>query len=185
MRLSVRIVGGMGTPSLIVVSGPAASGKTTLAHNLAATLGLPALCRDEIKEGMVASNPEFQAAPGDALTLRTYDLFFEAIALFLKAEVTLIAEAAFQHAVWWRKLEPLCDLAVLKIIRCHVSDAVARSRALERNRTQPTRTAHADAEHFSVARAFDFLDVDAPTLDVDTEGPWRPTLNAIAAFCRA
>ena len=47
----------MGTPTLIVVSGPAGSGKTTLAHALAAAVGCPAVSRDEIKEGMVASNP--------------------------------------------------------------------------------------------------------------------------------
>jgi len=40
-------------PTLIVVSGPAGSGKTTLAHAIASAIGCPAICRDEIKEGMV------------------------------------------------------------------------------------------------------------------------------------
>ena len=40
-------------PILVVVSGPAGTGKTTLAHRLAAAIGCPAICRDEIKEGMV------------------------------------------------------------------------------------------------------------------------------------
>jgi adenylate kinase family enzyme len=57
------MVGAMGIPTLIIVSGPGGSGKTTLAHQLAATLGCPALCRDEIKEGMVASYPGFVPAP--------------------------------------------------------------------------------------------------------------------------
>jgi predicted kinase len=103
----------MGTPTLIVVSGPGGSGKTTLAHRLAATLGCPALCRDEIKEDMVASNPGFVPAISDLLTMRTYSLFFEAIKLFLRAEVTLVAEAGFQHSNWRKGLEPLSDLAVL------------------------------------------------------------------------
>jgi len=109
----------MGIPTVIVLSGPGGSSKTTLAHRLAATLGCPALCRDEIKEGMVASNPGFVPATSDQLTLRTYELFFEAIALFLKAEVTLVAEAGFQHSNWWNGLEPLTDIAVLKIIPRH------------------------------------------------------------------
>ena len=106
--------GRVGTPTLVVVSGAAGSGKTTLAHALAAAVGCPALCRDEIKEGMVASNPGFVPAISDPLTVRTYELFFEAIALFLKAEVTLVAEAGFQHSIWWQGLEPLADEAILQ-----------------------------------------------------------------------
>jgi predicted kinase len=85
----------MGKPTLIIVSGPGGSGKTTLAHQLAATLGCPALSRDEIKEGMVASNPGFAPGTSDQLTERTYDVFFEATALFLRAEVTLAPKRRF------------------------------------------------------------------------------------------
>lgn len=72
----------MSLPTLVIVSGPAASGKTTLAHRIAAIIGCPALCRDEIKEGMVAATPGFVPGPSDALTTRTYSLFFAAIRLF-------------------------------------------------------------------------------------------------------
>ena len=174
----------MGIPTLIIVSGPGGSGKTTLAHRLAAALGCPALCRDEIKEGMVASNPGFVATTSDPLTLRTYALFFELITLCLQAEVTLVAEAGFQHGVWWRGLEPLTDLASFKIIRCRLPDDVARRRALARLAAQPTRAAHTDAEHFATPRTFDPLRVDVPTLDVDTTDGWRPQLDEIVLFCR-
>ena len=84
----------MTLPMLIVVSGPAGSGKTTLAHELARTIGCPAICRDEIKEGMVhASTVPFVAEPGDALTRRTLAVFFDMLRLLLRAGVTVVAEA--------------------------------------------------------------------------------------------
>ncbi|WP_375426384.1 AAA family ATPase [uncultured Friedmanniella sp.] len=170
-------------PTLILVTGPAGSGKTTLAHALAAAVGCPALCRDEIKEGMVASNPGFVASVGDPLTMRTYSLFFEAIELFLRNEVTLVAEAAFQHALWWRGLEPLTGLAELRTIRCRVPEDIARER-MQTRLSESTRAAHTDTAHLEAAAPFDAIHLDAPTLDVETSDGWRPGVDEIVRFCR-
>jgi predicted kinase len=172
----------MSLPTLVIVSGPAGSGKTTLAHRLAATIGCPALCRDEIKEGMVAATPGFIPGPSDPLTLRTYSVFFGAIRLFLEHGVTHVAEAAFQHANWVRGLEPLQPLARLRVVRCEVAPAIARARAEQRRREQRSRAAHDDVGHFSVDRSFEPIRLDAPTLDVDTSDGFSPDLEAIAAF---
>jgi predicted kinase len=174
----------MSRPTLVIVSGPAGSGKTTLAHRLASKIGCPALCRDEIKEGMASTTPGFIPGPSDPLTIRTYDLFFAAIRLFLAYGVTHVAEAAFQHANWTRGLEPLLPLATLRIVRCQVTPAIARARAEQRGREQPGRAAHDDSGHFSIAQPFDPIRLEAPTLDVDTTKGYRPGLDAIAAFAR-
>ena len=174
----------MGRPTLILVTGPAGSGKTTLAHQLAAAIGCPAVSRDEIKEGLVFSHPGFVASTSDPLTLRTYGVFFETLTLLLRAVVTLGAEAAFQHRLWVQGLSPLDDLATLRIVRCAVSEEIARERQRQRLLSQSTRAAHADAQHLTRAEPFDRLHLDVPTLDVDTSDGWQPGLPAIEAFCR-
>jgi predicted kinase len=172
-------------PILIIVSGSGGSGKTTLAHRLAATLGCPAVCRDELKEGMAAASPGFVPGPSDPLTMRTYDLFFAVIRLLLENGVTHVAEAAFQHTNWVRGLEPLRPLAELRILRCQVPHSLAQTRAAERRVKNPTRAAHDDTGHFSVQRSFEPIQLDAPTLEVDTTNGYDPDLEAIAAFVRS
>ena len=174
----------MGRPTLILVTGPAGAGKTTLAHELAAAIGCPVLSRDEIKEGMALSNPGFVASSSDPLTQRTYGLFFETMSLLLRGEETLVAEAAFQHGLWIHGLPRVGDLATVKIVRCVVSDRVARARQQQRLLVQNSRAAHADVQHLTRSATFEPLRLDAPALDVDTSDGWQPDLQAIASFCR-
>src|SRR4051794_4157712 len=102
---------GLSTPTLVVVGGPAGTGKTTRAHELGRAIGCPVICRDEIKEGMVHAAGPFDAGPGDPLTVRTFPLFFSILRLLLEAGATVVAEAAFQDKLWRPNLEPLAELA--------------------------------------------------------------------------
>ena len=175
-------------PALVVVSGPMGSGKTTLAHEIAKAVGCPAICRDEIKEGMVHTSPGFVAGPGDELTMRTLPVFFDVLALLLSAGVTTVAEAAFQDQVWRPRLEPLRGLARFRIVHCVVDADVAFQRSLRRRAENPLRRAHADpgradaAEHALRHNAFDRVSVDAPWIEVDTTDGYRPGLGEIVAF---
>src|SRR6266851_4732024 len=106
----------MPLPTLVVVTSPPGSGKTTLAHQIARAVGCPAICRDEIKEGMMQATPGFVPRPGDELTARTLPVFFGVLELLLRAGVTTVAEAAFQDRLWRPGLEPLRNLAQLRIV---------------------------------------------------------------------
>ena len=173
----------MGHPTLVVVSGPPGSGKTQLAHALAAAVGCPAISRDEIKEGMVhAHGSGFSPSVGDELTRRTYPLFFDVVRRLLEGGVTVVAEAAFQDRRWRQGLEPLSSLATFRIIRCAVPDDVARERRLRRMAV-PTRAAHTDSQWLDTpASRFDAISLPVPTLVVDTSDGYAPELAAILRF---
>ncbi len=104
-------------PTLVVVSGPPGAGKTTLAHALGRALPCPAVCRDEIKEGMAHAVPGYTPTPGDALARRTYATFFALLTLLVDASVSVVAEAAFQDRLWRPALQPLLDRAVLRLMQ--------------------------------------------------------------------
>jgi predicted kinase len=145
----------------------------------------PAICRDEIKEGMVHAASGFTPAPGDELTRRTYPTFFEVLRVLLVNGVTVVAEAAFQDKVWRAKLEPLAQLAELRVVQCHTDPDIARTRI---ERRAISRNAHADNELLDALRAgddyftaFDRLSM-TPCIDVDTTSGYDPGLDVITEF---
>jgi predicted kinase len=173
-------------PTLIVVSGPPGSGKTTLAHTLAPMIPCPAICRDELKEGMAhAAGPGFEPSPGDPLTVRTVEAFFGVIGVLVDAEVSLVAEAAFQDRLWRQGLEPFLERVRLRIVHCEVDATVAWKRASQR----APRSAHAVGAHVheldrwrEFFTSFERVSIDVPSLAVDTTDGYAPALAEVVSL---
>ncbi|MEV6492131.1 ATP-binding protein [Actinoplanes sp. NPDC051633] len=166
----------MSAPILVVVSGVPGSGKTTLAHEIARSVGCPAICRDEIREGMV------HAGTPDKTMRRAYDAFFDTLGVLLRAGCTVVAEAAFQDRLWRPILSPLAGLARIRVVRCVVDPAVARARIESRRMAVPTRAAHTDRAQLGITQSWTPISMDVPTLEVETRAGYSPGLDEIVAF---
>ena len=166
----------MNRPRLILITGPSGVGKTTLSHALGRRIGCPVISRDEIKEGMVVNAPDFVSAPGDPLTVRTFDLFFDALRLLLDAGVTVIGEAAFQDHVWRKGLTEID--AELRILECATDAASIEARTADRYRTNPV---HARAHVYPDPRTT-WVGLTMPKLIVDTTEGYRPGIEELVDF---
>ena len=175
-----------------MVSGPPGVGKTTLAHALAEALAWPVVCRDEIKEGMVGAGAGHAAGPADDLNLKTLKLFFGTIAEYLRSGTSLVTEAAFQDRLWRPGLEPLRELADIRVVRCFADPELARERIATRAATQSSRSAHDDAAYLRriangerPIESWVPIALDVPSLVVDTTWGWAPSLEQILEFAGA
>jgi predicted kinase len=177
-------------PTLIVVSGPPGSGKTTLAHAIGRKVACPAICRDEIKEGLFHAGGDNEPGWDASASKRTFDTFFGVVRFLLSAGVTLVAEAAFQDKLWRAGLEPLLDLADLRVVHCVVDPALARERIAQRLAGRDARrAAHPDRELLDALEAgklslesFEPISLVTPSLRVDTTDGYHPDLGQIIDF---
>ena len=149
----------------VVVSGPAASGKTVLAQALSVELGWPLISKDEIKAALMEvrtpKTSEDAAAVG-----RT------AMAALLRLAANTPSGAVLD-AVWRRgqgryELRDLPGDVVEVFCRCPV--AVMRARYAARSRPERYVSEHRTAEDLWSAETMVPLSRGWPVIDVDTTG---------------
>jgi adenylate kinase family enzyme len=181
-------------PKCIIVAGRPGSGENTLAAKLAKALWMPLVSRDEIKEGYVNTFGVRYDELGPDANARATELFFEIVNHYLEARISIVIEAAFQHAVWEYRIPAIAKLASPFIVLCSIDESIAARRYLERGLADANREFyHGDNMVVHYRKTGELLphsawtppQFDLPTINVSTEGEYVPSIDEIVRQIRA
>ena len=175
-------------PKCIIVTGRAGAGKTTLSKKLGRHWWMPVISRDEIKEGYVNTfGVKHDQLPPDTDGFVS-NFFFDIICQYLTNKVSVVIEAAFQHAVWEWRMPKILELSHPYIILCTVDVETAAQRHLQRGLANPRREFYHEDKRVSLYRATGEIGTpqpyvaptfDVPTIHVSTENDYSPSLEEI------
>lgn len=183
----MKEVESMAKPYLLVVTGRPGSGKTTFATELGRKFFMPVISRDQMKEGYVHTFGKPHKELPEGVNKTATDIYFDIITNMLANNVSLIAEAAFQHKVWSAMLEKYKDSARIYILICKVDGKVALDRFIRRGLDNPLREYFHGDKGVELARQGIKLDVspydeprfDGPTFYIDTSGEYNPSIQEL------
>ncbi|WP_433194500.1 AAA family ATPase [Nocardia sp. CA-107356] len=158
------------------MSGPPGAGKSTLAHALAARVGIPAIIRDEIKQGMVAAT-----VPTSDGLLRRADR--------ARPRWCQRGRRSRVPELWRPNLLRVAEFAEIRINYCTAPQHMFHDRITHRAEHDLHRRAHNDADLLAeiaagtrTAESFVPVKMDVAQMTVDTTNGYEPGFDAIARF---
>lgn len=165
----------MSEPLLIIVSGPPASGKTTLARQLARELGLPLLYKDGIKETLFDSLGWRDREWSKKLGLATYRLLYYFLEAHLAAGQPLIIESNFypEAATHFREIQAKFPFRPFQVL-CRTEGSVLVERYAARANAPDRHPGHVDLatleeiKHILLKGRLEALDIGGEVIEIDT-----------------
>ena len=162
----------MATPVVVVVQGPPAAGKTTVARELAALLHLPLIAKDTIKEALFDELGTGDLAWSARLGAATYLVLGALVEESAGTGASLVLEGNFVRG---SELEAQLAALPTRIVQVHCSAPLEL--LLERYASRGRHPGHLDNERIDAlreaveSRKHDPLELPGETIRIDTSGP--------------
>lgn len=175
-------------PPLVIVSGPPASGKTTLAVPLACRLGLPLLAKDTIKEAVMDALGCDSVDRSRELGKAAFEVLFALAETQLEVGTGAVVEANFHPDASVAGLSRLVARSRAAGVFCWAPPDALTQRYRRRAHEGGRHPGHYYLDRISGGPAlldparYDMAQFGVPTLRVDTSG--RYELDAILDWTR-
>jgi predicted kinase len=174
-------------PLLVIVSGSPASGKSSLAEEIAAELNLPLLSRDDIKEALMDVYPAEDRKESKVAGAAAFKAMYQVLGSMLQVGVGVVLESTFEKGRSENDLSQFFDRSIPVQVTCKASTDVLKERLAERIRTGSRHPGHQDeAAYIEVEEAmargdYDPLDLDVPCIEVNSDDGFKPAVHEIVA----
>ncbi|HNP73330.1 MAG TPA: ATP-binding protein [Kouleothrix sp.] len=181
------------TPAtLVVVTGPPATGKTALSRRLASDLRLPLLARDALKEILFDTLGWSDRAWSRRLGATSYELLFHAAELLMRAGGPFILESNFQHEPNSARIAALAQRYSYQPfqIRCYADPAAILERMQRRSGSGERHPGHVEQQELvglsaaGMVGAMPPLAIGGTRIDLDTSDFTRLDYPALLTALR-
>ena len=166
----------MKKPVIIIVSGPPASGKTTLAKQIATKFGLPIVHKDDLKELLFEAFEYRSREQSSKLGATSMQLLYFFTETLVKAGQSLIVESNFNADIATQEfvnIKKKYDFEPFQI-QCKTDGEVLLQRFQARSQTGERHSAHFDKAYYEESRQVllkgrhDNLGIGGSLFEVDT-----------------
>lgn len=172
-------------PLLVIVNGAPASGKSTLAAQVAAGLGVPCITKDDLKEELYDALGVIERAISRHLGEAAMRLMYTSARRILEAGVGVVIEANFYRGISEDDLREVLGLADGVMLHCTAPAEVLTERYAERAKSGERHPVHDDANRADAVEkdiadgVYDPLDLDLPLIRVDSTDDFDPSVAEI------